>query len=120
MIKHFKKYELGVNDCWDLIVDIFQDSKMVKNCIELPRFPYFTEDKKPEFQATLFDILKINKLDKPEREALILFKGNHIGFCLNDKKFIHRLKECNTRMDSISDWEKRIVGIYSLEGKKSS
>lgn len=88
-LKYFQndKYQKGINDCWTLVQDIYLDEKGVK----LPDCPIMT-DYSP-FESKLKENFKYNVLDKPKEGCLIHFRSGkieHIGYALNDSKYIHK------------------------------
>ncbi len=113
--KHFKEYNLGSDDCWGLVIDIHRE-----NGIELPRFLDVNSAKKRNgVKEFLIDNLTIKELQKPTKGAIILLKGNpwHCGICLDDKRYLHRKKDINTRIDRIKDVQTQ--GLYMVTQKVS-
>ena len=88
-VKYFQntKYEKGLNDCWTLVKDIFLDEKG----IELPDCPIMTDYS--NFESKLKSNFNYRVLNQAKEGCLIHFrkgKIEHIGYALNDKKYIHK------------------------------
>ena len=113
--KYFsRKYELGKCDCWTLMQDIYSDEHKLK----LPDSPIILLDDSDthEFASFLKSNLDVEQIDKAEKGALIHFLGirEHVGYCLNEKQYIHRLFE-RTKVDNIPD---RKAIFYRIKGVK--
>ena len=88
-LKYFQndKYQKGINDCWTLVQDIIRDEKG----IDLPDCPIMT-DYSP-FESKLKSNFKYKVLNVAKEGCIVHFrcgKLEHIGYCLNDKKYIHK------------------------------
>lgn len=111
MRKYFKDYVKGKDDCWTLVIDIFKDL----HNIDLPMYPYCISD--DDMRKYIFKTVKLQKIDSPKAGAIVHIDARpyHVGYCLNDKEFIHRGKAFNTRIDKISAYEKKIIGFYIIK-----
>lgn len=88
-LKHFnKKYELGKCDCWTLIQDIFLE----KHNLKLPDCPFAVKENEKEFAKYLRANLILEELKISKHNCIVHKSGinEHIGYCINDKQYIHR------------------------------
>ena len=91
-IKYFQnnKYELNKNDCWCFIQDIFKE----EHNILLPNHPIMTD--KTEIASYLKSNISYQIMETAEKGCIIYFVKNnlhHVGYALNDKKYIHKTFE---------------------------
>jgi cell wall-associated NlpC family hydrolase len=112
-LSNFKEYVRGVQDCWTLLQDIYAE-----NGIELPDYVSVNSaSKRNAFKEFLVDNLNIEKVDKLERGALILFETDpwHCGVAVDDKSMIHRASGINTRIEEVKRYGKEVAGIYLVK-----
>ena len=91
MIKYFRdnEYILGKKDCWTLIQDIFKD----KHNIILPDIPMCINQSKLETTKFIKANVILKPLIKAKKGAIVHYSKlglSHIGYCLNNKQFIHK------------------------------
>jgi len=113
--KHFKEYQLGVNDCWTLVQDIYRE-----NSIELPAYVDVNSAKKrKDFKTFIIDNVEYTEVDKIARGVIILFDSNpyHCGVAVDSKNMIHRAENINTRVERIETYGKKIKGLYLVKKK---
>lgn len=107
-IKYFQNnnYEPDTNDCWTFIQQVYRD----EHKIELPNHPIMTD--KSEIASYLKSNISYQIMEKAEKGCIIyFFKNNlhHVGYALDDKKYIHKT---HTRVE-VSDIPKNAV-IYKI------
>ena len=88
-LHHFnKKYELGKCDCWTLVQDIF----MEKHGVNLPDCPFAVKENEKEFAKYLKANLILEEINRPKKNCIVHKSGinEHIGYCIDSKKYIHR------------------------------
>lgn len=86
-LKYFQsqKYDREKYNCWDFVRDIFKDEQGK----ELPALPIMTDEESVTF---LQSNINYKILQEPKKGCLIFFqvgKINHVGYCINNKEFIH-------------------------------
>ena len=109
--KHFiKRYKLGTCDCWTLICDIYKDH----HDIILPSYPFAIEDKQGEFVEFVKGNLLLEVLEKPKEGAIVHYShiSEHVAYCLNDKQYIHRIKQGT----KVQDIPKKHCKFYMVKG----
>ena len=82
------KYNREENNCWTFVRDIFKNEQG----IYLPELPIMTDLESVTF---LKSNIKYKVIDKPREGILIFFnigRITHIGYCINEKEFIHKNK----------------------------
>ena len=89
-LKYFQsqKYNREDNNCWTFVRDIFLDEQGK----ELPALPIMTDEESVTF---LQSNINYKILQEPQKGCLIFFqvgKINHVGYCINNKEFIHKNK----------------------------
>lgn len=107
------KYELGVNDCWTLMQDIFKE----EHGIELPEYPYCVEGKKKEVAQYFKSNLVVDRIEKPTKGCLVHVSGGtveHIGYAINAKQYIHK----QYRGVSITNIPKKAI-YYTVGGSNA-
>ena len=88
-IKYFQEneYVKDKNDCWSFVQKVFKD----EHNILLPNHPIMTD--KSEIASYLKSNISYQIMEKAEKSCIIyFFKNNlhHVGYALNDKKYIHK------------------------------
>lgn len=88
-IKYFQntKYEYDKNDCWTFLQEVYKE----EHNLNLPAHPIMTD--KSEIASYLISNIPYKTIDKAEKGCIVYFiRGNmhHVGYALNDKKFIHK------------------------------
>ena len=109
--KHFlKRYKLGTCDCWTLICDIYKD----EHDLILPDYPYAIEDRESDFAYFVKANLMLEILDRPEKGAIMHYShiSEHVGYCLSDRQYIHRVKEGT----KVQDIPSRHCKFYKVKG----
>lgn len=79
------KYDLGNNDCWTLMQDIFKD----EHDLELPDLPIFDA---PDVNYLKTNV-KHKKVDNAQKGCLVHVwnkKIQHVGYAINSKQYIHK------------------------------
>lgn len=87
-LKYFQnsKYELGKNDCWTFLQQVFKEEQGVV----LPDVPVFDD---PENESSLKANIKHRKLEKPQKGCFVFVKTkklNHVGYAVSEVEYIHK------------------------------
>lgn len=90
-LKYFqnKEYELGINDCWTFIQEVFKD----EHNIQLPDCPICRDDK--EYSNYIHANMAVKPVKKAYKGVLVHIssKFEHIGYAINEKEYIHKCVE---------------------------
>lgn len=91
-IKYFQnnEYEIDKNDCWTFLQEVFYDEEGVK----LPNHPIMTD--KSEIATQLISNIPYKIVKKAHKGCIIYYqneKTHHVGYALDDKKYIHKTRQ---------------------------
>ncbi len=99
-------------DCYGLAIEVLR-----RNNIELIDVFYSDLSESEIVAQELFNKLHYQKLEKPEKLCIIMFKvkgrPTHVGIYLGDGQFIHAT-ESGVMVDYLYKWKIRVLGYYKV------
>ncbi len=104
-------------DCWGLARELFH-----RQGYELPLYPIDPHDTEQIDRMTRKTFAGWEKLEKPEAGCLVLLRlsmggwANHVGICIENRRFIHAYSGAGVCIDRLSHWRSRIAGFYMPGG----
>lgn len=92
-VKYFNRtFELGKNDCWTLLQEVYYD----KHGVKLPDFPFVVEDEDRAYKEFKTNI-DLEQVQKASKGCIIVFKSGkdtfHCGYALNSKDYFHMTRK---------------------------
>lgn len=106
-------------DCYALVRDIYKTQHNIDLVDPKIRF----DENFKIFMNFALEISKNWVKTQPQRGAVIALKYDinhpsivtHFGYCIDDKRFIHTLKETGAIVEDISKYKTMTEGFYSYE-----
>lgn len=91
-LKYFKdnKYDYENNNCLDFVRQVYKD----EHNVELPECPIF--ENKSEYESFIKANVKYRLVNKAFKGCLVHIsddKNEHLGYAIDDKKYIHKLEK---------------------------
>lgn len=106
-------------DCYALVRDIYKTQHNIDLVDPKIRF----NENYKIFMKFALEVSKNWVKTEPKRGAVIALKYDinhpnivtHFGYCIDDKRFIHTLKETGAIVEEIAKYKNMIEGFYSYE-----
>lgn len=111
-------------DCYALVRDIYK----TQHNIELANPNIRFDENYKIFMNFALEVSKNWITCKAQRGAVVAIKYDinhpnivtHFGYCLDDKRFIHTLKETGAIVEEIAKYKNMIEGFYSYEPNRNA